>query len=127
MAVTCTSTALIDATRCQECQIPPGMIPYVKLAILCNIVNGVTMTCDSATLIEAAKCFECQIPLGFVPYIEVYLLCQIASGSSGSGGGITCGVVNPSAAPSGSCAIYYRTDTLQMWFWDGAAWQIVIA
>lgn len=129
MAISCTSESLAVAAQCLECKIPRGFTPYIKLALLCAIVNGDTsMACDSQSLVDAAKCLECKIPLGFVPFIEIYLLCQIASGGTGGGGaGVTCGIVNPSAAPTGSCAIYYRTDTLQMWFWNGAAWQLVIA
>lgn len=105
------------------------MVPYVKLAILCNYAAGINMTCDVPTLLEAAKCFECQIPLGMVGYIELYLLCQLASGQAGGGGGggVTCGTSDPVAAPTGTCALYYRTDNGSLWMWNGSAWNVLIA
>lgn len=130
MAVTCTSESLANASVCQFACIPPGILGAIKIRLLCAILNGETMACDATTLIEAAKCLECQIPPGMLGAIEVYLLCQIANSGTGGGGGssgVTCGVVDPVAAPTGACGVYYRTDNKGVWVWTGAAWFPIIA
>jgi hypothetical protein len=106
------------------------MAKYIKLALLCAIANGTTMDCSSQNLVNQANCLMCQIPSGMVDAIEIYLLCQIASSGGGGGGGggagVTCGAVDPVAAPSGTCGLYYRTDNGGVWIWTGAAWLQVI-
>jgi len=135
MAVTCTSESLANASVCQFACIPPGILGVIKIRLLCAILNGETMACDATTLIEAAKCLECQIPPGMLGAIEVYLLCQIANSGAGGGGGasVTCGAIDPVAAPVGSCSVYYETAAgvtpSSIWIWDSglAAWVKVLA
>ncbi len=129
MAITCDSTTLVNGAYCNFCNLSGSMLYAIKLRLLCAIANGdMSIACDSASLVEAAKCYECQIPYGMMPAIEIYLLCFIAQNGTGAGGGggITCGTVDPVAAPTGTCAIYYRKDTAKFWYWDGAAWQVFI-
>lgn len=101
--------------RCFQC-IPPGM-QLQALVYLYAQIAGVT---DPQTIIEGARCFSC-IPPGMLLQALVYLAAQIASGG-GTGGAVTCGVADPVAAPSGSCGVFYRTDTGAVWIWDGANW-----
>lgn len=106
------------------------MLAAIRIRLLCAIIDGQTMACDVQTLVDAAKCIENCVPAGMMASVEIYLLCQIANSGIGGGGsssGVTCGTVDPSAGPSGSCALYYRKDTGRVWVWDGSAWQIVIA
>lgn len=129
MAIDCTGQALVTDAQCLFPCIPPGMAKYVRLALLCAIANGTTMDCSAQNLINQASCLMCQIPAGMVDVIEIYLLCQIASGGTGGGGsaGVTCGAVVPTTAPSGGlCGLYVNTATGSLYYWDGAAWQVMI-
>jgi hypothetical protein len=105
------------AARCFDC-IPPG---YRETAIiyLLGEIAGVT---DPATIVENAKCYDC-IPAGFRLSAIVYLLDAIVAGGGIGGAGVTCGTTDPVDPPSGSCGLYYRTDTGALFIWDGAVWQ----
>lgn len=90
------------------------------------------MACDAATLVEQAKCIACQIPPNLMDAVEIPLLCDILAnggGGGGGGGGVLCGAVAPTTAPTGTCGLYYGTGAIagQLWSWDGAAWQQMIA
>lgn len=101
------------------------MFDAMEVVLLCAILDGETgMACDPQTLISEASCLLCTVPPGMWEAIKVSLLCQIAAGGGGGGGGsgVTCGVANPVAAPTGTCGLYYRTDDGSLWKWNGAAW-----
>lgn len=124
MSVACDSTSLLNNAKCIFGCVPPGMAKAIQIALLCNIANGTVMTdCSAQNLVNQATCFLTCVNAGAADAIIIYLLCQIASGSSsGGGGGATCGTSDPVAAPSGSCGIYYRTDSGAFWYWSGSAW-----
>jgi hypothetical protein len=126
MSVACDSTSLLNNAKCIFGCVPPGMAKAIQIALLCNIVNGTVMTdCSAQNLVTQAACFLPCIAAGAADSIIIYLLCQIASGSSGGGGGsgsVLCGTVDPTTGPTGSCGIYYRSDTGGFWYWNGSAW-----
>ncbi len=130
--VVCTSQALVTGAQCIYPCVPIGLSKYIKLALLCAAVNSQTMDCSAQNLVNQALCLQTCIPPGMVDAIEISLLCtlvnNIAAGGGGGGGtgSVLCGVIDPVAAPTGSCAIYYRSDTAKFWFWDGAAWQVFL-
>lgn len=127
MAIDCSSQALATNAKCLFPCIPPGMASYIKLALLCAIANGTTMDCSAQNLVNQANCLMCQIPQGMVDTIQIYLLCQIAGSGTGGSAGVTCGVVAPTTSPSGGlCGLYVNTATGSLYYWDGAAWQILI-
>lgn len=129
MAIDCTGQALITDAQCLFPCIPPGLAPFIKLALLCGIANGTTMDCTAQNLINQAACLQRCIPRGMCDAIEIYLLCQIASSGTGGGGsssGLTCGLVAPTTAPTGTCGLYINTATGSLYYWDGAAWQVLI-
>jgi hypothetical protein len=123
----CVPQDLLDAARCFVC-LSPTQAQVIRIRLLCAIATSTPMAaCDPNTLLEAANCLMCLSP-GQLQAIEISLLCQIAGGSGGGGGtGITCGIVDPVAAPTGSCGLYYRTDNGGVWYWSGAAWVQLIA
>ncbi len=121
------ATTLLDETKCFVC-LPPGMWQLLKLGLLKQILLASDPMADtSATaLLAAAKCYEC-LPPGMWQLIELGLLQQIVDGGgAGGGGGVTCGAVDPVAAPTGSCAIYFNTAAHSLWAWNGAAWEALI-
>lgn len=127
MAVACNPADLMEAARCFVC-LSPTQAQVIRIRLLCAIVNGEVISCDANSLMAAANCIQCLAP-GQLQAIEIYLLCQIATSGAGGGGssGVTCGVVDPVAAPTGSCGVYYRTDNGAVWVWKGAVWLQVIA
>jgi hypothetical protein len=129
MAQACDPQSLLTSAACQLGCLSSKQLKAIQVTLLCAILNGgPVMTCDPPTLLSNAKCLMCLEPWQ-LDAIAIYLLCQIlANGGTGGGGGsgVTCGIVDPVAAPTGSCGIYYRTDTGKMWVWDGAVWQIEI-
>lgn len=79
--------------------------------------------CSATNLVAQAKCFYPCILNGSADAVIIYLLCQIAANGTGGGGGggtggVTCGIVDPSGAPTNTCTIYFRTDTGKFWYWD---------
>lgn len=36
----CSAAALVDSARCLECQIPPGLVPFIQTYLLCQINAG---------------------------------------------------------------------------------------
>ena len=79
-----TATVLNDAA-CMQCAVPPGLVGYVSLAIMCAIRDGDTsMACDPAILMEEARCLQCAIPQGMLGYVQLTVLCDIASGGGGA-------------------------------------------
>jgi hypothetical protein len=126
MAIACDSTTLTAQARCLFPCIPPGLVPYAKIAVLCATINGTVMDCSAQNLVNQALCLQTCIPLGMTPYIELALLCAInnAGGSSGGGvGGVICAAASdPVGAPVNACTIAYRIDNGAFWFWSGVAW-----
>jgi hypothetical protein len=117
------ATTLLEATKCYECS-PPGQWQLMKLALLQQILLASNPVADTSptALLEAAKCYAC-MPPGLWGLLELGLLQQIVDGGgTGGSGGVNCGAADPVAAPAGSCAIYYRTDTGTIFIWNGAAW-----
>lgn len=126
----CEPQTLVTSTPCQFSCLSGKMLSAIRIRLLCAIIDGQTMACDAQTLVDAAKCIENCVPAGMMASVEIYLLCQIANnGISGgsSSSGVTCGISNPVAAPSGSCGLFYRTDNGAVWVWTGAAWLQIIA
>lgn len=82
----CNPQSLLLEASCFTC-LPAEQQYLVKLAILCRILNGVTLPCDVNTLLEEAKCFAC-LPPGIWPILELQLLCEISQG--GGGGSVNC-------------------------------------
>jgi hypothetical protein len=113
-----TPQQVASAAVCYDC-IPQGYRESAMIYLLAQIA-GSTMT--PSELAAAAVCYDC-IPTGYRLSVIVYLLAQIAAGGAAGGGGVTCGAVDPVAAPSGSCALYYNTSSGALFLWDGAAWQ----
>jgi hypothetical protein len=121
----CDVQSLVSEANCFNGLYDIRQIQLVNLALLCRILQtqDPMATCDVNTLMESAKCFDCLSEFQLA-MLQAQLLCEIqAGGGTGGGSGVTCGVVNPVAAPTGTCGIYYRTDTGSIWLWDGAAWQ----
>ncbi len=115
------ANALIAAAKCDLCYLPPGLEMYAILAALIDVANGGTVP-DAQTLASEANCLLCYLTPGMVPYAILQAIRGISSGGGGSSGGVTCGTTNPVAAPTGTCALYYRTDDGSLWKWNGAAW-----
>jgi hypothetical protein len=120
----CDPQTLVNDARCfQQCDVG-AMFDAIEIVLLCAIRDGgASMACDPQTLMNQANCILCTVPVGMFAAIKISLLCQIATGTGGGGlGGVTCGTTDPVAAPTGTCALYYRTDNGSLWKWNGAAW-----
>ena len=120
---------LIDSVPCDLCNSPPGLQMYLVLAAMIDIANGDPVPETTQGLITEANCLLCMVPPGLVPYLMVQALRDISSGGGGGGGGsgsVLCGAVDPVAAPSGTCGLYYRTNDGSLWKWNGAAWQALL-
>jgi hypothetical protein len=123
----CDTQAVIDEANCLRCSVPPGLVGYVALAIMCAIRDGDTsMACDPATLMEEARCLQCSIPQGMLGFAQLAVLCDIASGGGGGGGGQVMAYDGPDPTTDGLVptdptqpAIAYKRDgTLPQFSWD---------
>lgn len=103
------------ASACLAC-IPDKLSAMLYLLA---VQAGVT---DPATISANAACYAC------IPNKQdavLYLLDQIAGGGS-SGSQVTCGDTDPVAAPTGSCVLYFNTESQELFAWDGASWLPVV-
>lgn len=83
----CETSTLMSDARCLQCAVPPGLVGYVALALMCAIRDGDTMACDAATLLEEARCLQCSIPQGMLGFAQLTVLCDIAAGGGGGSTG----------------------------------------
>lgn len=74
MAVDCSTDAVIDAAKCYEQCIPPGMQAAVQTMLLAKIAGDTRSPSDLA---NAATCFLQCIPPGEQLAVQNYLLCQL--------------------------------------------------
>lgn len=125
----CEPTTLLSDAACYICGLDPVMIQAIRIRLLCAIRDGESMACDPATLMDEAKCILCGIPPNMMTAVEIPLLCSIASGGVAGAAGITCGNVDPVAAPTDQtkCAIYINKaipNAATFWYWnpDTLAW-----
>ena len=122
------ANTLLAETVCFSC-LSEGEWQLLKLGLLKQILLAQNPVADTSTtaLLEAAKCYACLSP-GIWQLLELALLQQIvdAGGGGAGGGAVTCGVVDPVAAPSGSCALYVNTVAQSLWYWDGVSWTALI-
>ena len=98
---------------------------YAVLAALIDVGNGDTVPTDINELMEQISCLKCAIQPGDVGLLILGAVSNI-TGGGGGGGGVTCGAVDPVAAPSGSCALYVNTVAQSLWYWDGVSWTALI-
>lgn len=115
------SQSLLDAAVCLECNLPPGMVPYMILAQL-RTNAGLGMAIAQSD-IDAAVCAFCQLSPGMVQYL---ILAQLITGGSGSGSVQVYTGAAPPAAPANPAlpALFYPSGggSLSQWDVGGAAW-----
>lgn len=76
MAISCDDpNALMEAAKCLDRCVPPGMHPAIQTYLLQQIA-GNTMTIDQ--LLAEAKCYTC-IPAGMQREVQLMLLCEIVN------------------------------------------------
>jgi hypothetical protein len=75
-AVDCSTDALIDAAKCFDQCIPPGMQMAVQTMLMASIAGD---TRSPSELAAAAACFQQCIPPGEQLAVQNYLLCQLVS------------------------------------------------
>lgn len=125
LMATCDTSELMASSNCFSC-LEPYQLQLINTSLLCQILQAYTpmASCDVSALLASSNCFACLQPAQLL-WLQTQLLCEIlaVAGGGAGGGAVTCGLVNPVAAPTTTCGIYYRTDTGSIWLWDGAAWQ----
>lgn len=114
-------------SACLRCDIPPGLVGYVALALMCAIRDGETMACDSQTLLAQARCLQCEMSQGMLGFAQLAVLCDIAAAGGGSGGAAqvlqytTTDPTTDGIVPTNvnSPAIAYKNDgTLPLFYWN---------
>lgn len=118
-----TSQELVTDAQCYQACIPPGMVPYVQIAILQSIA-GTDMT--SQELMALGACYQACIPAGMAPFVAIGLLNEISIGGGGGGSsGVTCSPSSaPSGTPTGNCGLWIKLDSGNMWVYNSgsASW-----
>src|ERR1044071_2767782 len=94
-------------------------LQLVIASLLCRLLNGgKAVTCDAQELLDASNCFSCLTPFQ-LQVVQTELLCEILqSGGAGGKTCLSCGVVDPVAAPDCDCAVYYNSLTGAFFVWD---------
>jgi len=122
----CDAQELIHEIPCDLCAMPPGLVPYAVLVLLCAIRDGDTMACDPQTLINEANCLLCQMTPGMVGYAQLAVLCDIAGGGSSGSSGQVMEYTGPDPTTDGITptdpnqpAIAYKDDgSLPIFVWN---------
>lgn len=98
-------------------------LPDRQAAILFLLATIADVTIDEIN--AGSACYRCVADFASA---ELFLLNTIATNGSTGGGssGVTCGAVDPVAAPAGSCGLYYNTTSTALFYWDGAAWALKV-
>lgn len=107
---------ILDAAKCYENCVPPGL---VNSLILAQLINGGAVTTPQA-LIDQANCLFCTIPPGLTPYL---ILAQLASGGvgnltgTGDPNGVTSGALGQiyTQVVGGAVTIWVNTDGGTTW------------
>jgi hypothetical protein len=95
-------------------------IPDKLAALLYILATNAGMTPQE--IATGSACYSC------IPDKLAAVLYLLDSGGSGGGGGsATCGLVDPVAAPTGDCGLYYNTVDQSFWAWSGSAWVELIS
>lgn len=123
----CDTQALMGEASCFNC-FGYGDIKLVEAALLCRILKALdpVATCNVNELLSEAQCFLCLSPQQW-ELIKLQLLCNISdSMTSGSMSSMSCGPVDPVAAPTDptKCVMYANTTANSLWYWNNntAAW-----
>lgn len=115
-----TTQELLTNARCLECGIPSGMQMAVLISLFAEIAD---VAADPQTLMDRAACWAC-VPTGAQLAVLISLAQDIVDNGGGGGGtgGVTCGAVDPVAAPANACTLYYNTENQSLFMWDGVTW-----
>lgn len=83
---TMTPSQYANASRCYDCEIPPGAQLSVIIYLLAQsyLASNPMADISPSALANAARCYDCEIPPGAQLSVALYLL---ANGGSGGGGG----------------------------------------
>lgn len=68
----CDPNALLTQAVCVECEVPPGLVPYVILAKMMQI-TGTTIE----EILAALPCYQCTIPPEMVGYTLLVQECNL--------------------------------------------------
>lgn len=125
---TCSPADLITESAC-FCGLDNRALQLVQLALLCKLwqFNDPMAQCNVDSLMASAKCFNC-LTSREIQSVQTQLLCEILHSGGGSGTTCTlCGDADPVDTPENcDCAIYYRKDTGNFWYWDADLVQWVL-
>jgi len=119
----------LDEAGCLNCFTVYQLL-LIQTQLLFDILNGAgTMTTfdQAQSKLNDANCLSC-----FTSYqlqlIQSQLLFDISSGGSGGASCLLCGAINPVAAPTCTCALYYNTANGSFWYWDNGllTWVMLI-
>lgn len=75
----CDPQTLMDEAKCLECKFTPGMLGYIQVQLLVDLLLALNPAADVTpeSLIDRAKCWECKVAPGQVQYLIAELLCEI--------------------------------------------------
>jgi hypothetical protein len=121
----CTAQNLMNSAK-GLVNLSQAQLQWINTYLLCQILlKGSPMaSCEPQELLNAASCFSCLSQKELLQ-IQVELQCEILnSGGTGGSSCLLCGNVDPTAAPSCDCAIYYNRPNATFFYWDAvaAAW-----
>lgn len=114
----CNPQNLLETANCFSCMTEP-QLSLIKVGLLCQILQNANpmASCDPQSLLDSARCFECLTPYQ-LHIIVTQLLCEILHAGSGSGCLLCSQSSDPVDAPECDCAIFYRRDNGNFWYWD---------
>lgn len=123
--------SLLTASNCLAC-IPNNQLLLIQTEVLIQLLLIANPMADTSIqgLLAQSNCLAC-IPPNQLALIQTQLLIQLLvatqSGTGGTGG-VECGIVNPVAAPTNTCTLFYNTANQSLWYWDaaGVKWQALI-
>lgn len=81
---TCDPSTLLNDAKCLECSFSPGMLPYIEIQLLIDILLVIHADADVTPegLMDRAKCWECKVAPGQAQYVIAQLLCDILNATT---------------------------------------------
>ena len=79
MAVTCNAETLAGLSNCLVETFSLQELKAIRVYLLCNYLNGVTVETDPQSLATNSRCLLNSMSQGQLDAAETYLLCQIVN------------------------------------------------
>jgi hypothetical protein len=110
--------SLLAQAQCYDCAGLPWQLLQLGLLKQLVLLSNPVADLSPQALMNQVSCYACLSPGQWQLLSLAMLSLLVQAGGTGGGSCLLCGTVNPTTAPSCTCAIYYNRATGGFWDWD---------